>query len=72
MLIHRYKPTDLFLNGDIAFGAEEQLENQAKMAVRLANFISAFLQVRVPNPRPFDLSAHKANTSITNIKFSKF
>ncbi|XP_013142311.1 PREDICTED: uncharacterized protein LOC106106296 [Papilio polytes] len=44
----KYKATDLFLNGDIAFGAPEQFENQAKMAVRLANFISAFLQVSDP------------------------
>lgn len=44
----KYNPTDLFLNGDIAFGAEEQFENQAKMAVRLANFISAFLQISDP------------------------
>ncbi|XP_022825791.1 uncharacterized protein LOC111355913 isoform X1 [Spodoptera litura] len=44
----KYNPSDLFLNGDIAFGHEEQFENQAKMAVRLANFISAFLQVSDP------------------------
>ncbi|XP_063371276.1 uncharacterized protein LOC134659537 [Cydia amplana] len=43
-----YNPSDLFLNGDIAYGAEEQFANQAKMAVRLANFISAFLQISDP------------------------
>lgn len=41
----RYKPDDLILHGDIAFGAEEFFANEARMAVRLANFISAFLQV---------------------------
>jgi hypothetical protein len=40
-----YTPQDLILHGDIAYGAEEQFVNEAKMAVRLANFISAFLQV---------------------------
>ncbi|XP_053605432.1 uncharacterized protein LOC128672355 [Plodia interpunctella] len=44
----KYNATDLFLNGDIAYGHEEQFENQAKMALRLANFISAFLQVSDP------------------------
>jgi hypothetical protein len=37
------------LPGDISFGAKEQFENEAKMAVRLANFISAFLQVSHEN-----------------------
>ena len=36
------------LRGDIAYGAEEYYENQAKMAIRLANFISAFLQISDP------------------------
>jgi hypothetical protein len=40
-----YTPQDLILHGDIAYGSEEQFVNEAKMAVRLANFISAFLQV---------------------------
>lgn len=40
---------DLFLRGDVAYGAKQQYENEAKMAVRLANFISAFLQVSDPN-----------------------
>jgi hypothetical protein len=39
----------LVLRGDIAFGARKQFENEAKMALRLANFISAFLQVSDPN-----------------------
>ncbi|XP_011878615.1 PREDICTED: uncharacterized protein LOC105567942 [Vollenhovia emeryi] len=43
-----YAPQDLVLRGDISFGAEEFFENEAKMAVRLANFISVFLQVSDP------------------------
>ncbi|XP_046734567.1 uncharacterized protein LOC124404468 [Diprion similis] len=39
---------DLNLHGDISFKAEEFFENEAKMAARLANFISAFLQVSDP------------------------
>lgn len=42
---HRYHWSDLIINKEFAYGAEEQFENQAMMAVRLANFISAFLQV---------------------------
>jgi len=44
----RTLPDALVLRGDIAYGKEEQLENQARMAVRLANFISSFLQVVDP------------------------
>uniref|UniRef100_U5ENY5 Putative g-protein coupled receptor signaling pathway n=1 Tax=Corethrella appendiculata TaxID=1370023 RepID=U5ENY5_9DIPT len=44
-----FHPQDLKLNGDITFGVKEQFENEAKMAVRLANFISAFLQISDPN-----------------------
>ncbi|XP_055376939.1 uncharacterized protein LOC129609094 [Condylostylus longicornis] len=44
-----FHPQDLILRGDIAFGAKSQFENEAKMAVRLANFLSAFLQVSDPN-----------------------
>lgn len=40
-----FSPDDLILHGDIGFGAEQQFENEARMAVRLANFLSAFLQV---------------------------
>ena len=36
------------LQGDISYGSEEQFENEALMAVRTANFISAFLQVVDP------------------------
>lgn len=43
-----YKPEDLILHGDISYGAEEQFANEAKMALRLANFISAFLQISDP------------------------
>ena len=40
---------ELYLKGDVSWGAEEQFENEALMAVRTANFISAFLQVREKN-----------------------
>jgi len=43
-----YAPQDLMLRGDVSFGAEEFFENEAKMATRLANFISAFLQISDP------------------------
>ncbi|XP_023016255.1 uncharacterized protein [Leptinotarsa decemlineata] len=43
-----YKPEDLQLHGGVMYGAEEYFQNEAKMALRLANFISAFLQVNDP------------------------
>ncbi|XP_059475327.1 uncharacterized protein LOC132196585 [Neocloeon triangulifer] len=43
-----YTNQELTLNGDISFGVEEQFGNEAKMAVRLANFISGFLQIVDP------------------------
>ncbi|CAB3375436.1 Hypothetical predicted protein [Cloeon dipterum] len=43
-----YHKQELTLNGDIAYGIEEQFGNEARMAVRLANFISGFLQVVDP------------------------
>lgn len=46
--ISRSQPDRLILRGDVAFGKEEQLENQARMAIRLANFISSFLQLVNP------------------------
>ncbi|XP_034938319.1 uncharacterized protein [Chelonus insularis] len=45
----RYEKQHLQLHGDIGYGAQEFFENEAKMAVRLANFISAFLQISDPN-----------------------
>ena len=39
---------ELHLKGDLSWGAEEQFKNEALMAVRTANFISAFLQVVDP------------------------
>lgn len=42
---HRFHPDDLILRGDISYGVEAQFENEARMALRLANFLSAFLQV---------------------------
>ncbi|XP_017757160.1 PREDICTED: uncharacterized protein LOC108548632 [Eufriesea mexicana] len=44
-----YTQEDLTLHGDISFGAKEFFENEAKMATRLANFISAFLQISDPH-----------------------
>ncbi|KAJ8959523.1 hypothetical protein NQ314_006260 [Rhamnusium bicolor] len=44
-----YKPEELQLHGGAMYGAEEYFQNEAKMALRLANFISAFLQVSDPN-----------------------
>ncbi|KAJ8952914.1 hypothetical protein NQ318_006531 [Aromia moschata] len=43
-----YNPEELRLHGGVMYGAEEFFENEAKMALRLANFISAFLQVSDP------------------------
>lgn len=44
----KYKKEDLVLSGDTSFGSEEFFQNEGKMALRLANFISAFLQVSDP------------------------
>ncbi|VEN41487.1 unnamed protein product [Callosobruchus maculatus] len=43
-----YRPEELLLHGGSMYGAEEFFQNEAKMALRLANFISAFLQVSDP------------------------
>ena len=45
---HTKTEEELNLKGDISWGAEEQFKNEALMAVRTANFISAFLQVVDP------------------------
>ena len=37
------------MHGDVSYGAEEFFEFQALMATRLANFISAFLQISDPD-----------------------
>ncbi|XP_042234491.1 uncharacterized protein LOC121874431, partial [Homarus americanus] len=42
---HMFPPDDLLLQGDIGFGMEKQFENEARMALRLANFLSAFMQL---------------------------
>ncbi|XP_050701571.1 uncharacterized protein LOC126987957 [Eriocheir sinensis] len=42
---HTFAPDDLILRGDISFGVESQFENEARMALRLANFLSSFLQI---------------------------
>ncbi|KAK0092795.1 hypothetical protein PV326_000562 [Microctonus aethiopoides] len=46
---HKYSKEQLKLSGDIGYGSGEFFENEAKMATRLANFISAFLQISNPN-----------------------
>lgn len=43
-----YKRQDLVLHTDVQFGAEEYFNSEAKMALRLANFLSAFLQISDP------------------------
>lgn len=40
-----FSPDDLVLHGDVSFGVDQQFENEARMALRLANFLSAFLQI---------------------------
>ena len=42
---HNFAPDDLVLRGDVAYDVEVQFENEARMALRLANFLSSFLQV---------------------------
>lgn len=49
--VKRLSPQLLHLRGDIAHGKEKQFENEARMALRLANFISAFMQVVNPEER---------------------
>uniref|UniRef100_A0A0A9W679 Putative G-protein coupled receptor 158 n=1 Tax=Lygus hesperus TaxID=30085 RepID=A0A0A9W679_LYGHE len=45
---HKFKKQELTLHGDVGYGAEEFFKNEAQMAVRLANFISGFLQIVDP------------------------
>ena len=40
-----YTPEELQLTGDFGYGDREAFAHHARMAVRLSNFISAFLQV---------------------------
>lgn len=40
-----FSPDDLVLHGDVSYGVNQQFENEARMALRLANFLSAFLQI---------------------------
>ncbi|KAB7494640.1 putative G-protein coupled receptor [Armadillidium nasatum] len=46
---HSFLAEDLILRGDIAYGKEKQYENEARMALRLANFVSSFSQIVLPN-----------------------
>lgn len=42
---HTFPPDHLILRGDISYGKEKQFEYEARMGLRLANFISSFLQI---------------------------
>lgn len=46
--IARERPERLWLPGDVVHGRDQQLENEARSAVRLANFLSGFLQTVDP------------------------
>lgn len=46
---HNFHSKDLTLKEDMSWGASKFFENEAKMALRLANFISAFLQISNPD-----------------------
>jgi hypothetical protein len=64
------KEEDLVLGGDVAFGVEEQFENEARMALRLAHFLSSFLQVcNLQTPRlcyqSFIFLCHILNVSLS-------
>lgn len=48
-LLFSYTSEELELPGDMAYGVEEFYENEAKMAARLSNFISSFLQISDPD-----------------------
>lgn len=61
VFIYRYDPHELVLTGDFNFGAHDQFINEARMAVRLANFISAFLQVM-----SYIIPLYWANVNINN------
>lgn len=41
--------SERLLPGDAGYGADTQFDNQARAALRLANFISAFMQLTDPN-----------------------
>lgn len=49
--IRRISPDRLRLRGDAAYGQEQQFENQARMALRLAHFVSAYLQTVRPDEK---------------------
>lgn len=46
---HQVDRSDLTLRGDVGYGKEIQFENEARMALRLAHFLSAFIQTVDPN-----------------------
>lgn len=47
----------LKLHGDVAYGKEQLFENQARTALRLAHFISAFNQITDPTEKFFERTA---------------
>lgn len=48
LLSNEYQKEKLKLPGNIAFGKEQQFENQARAALRLSHFISSFMQLVDP------------------------
>ncbi len=44
---YTYKKEDLELPGDVSYGVEKQFSYQARTALRLAHFLSNFLQVSI-------------------------
>ncbi|CAN7982859.1 unnamed protein product [Ixodes pacificus] len=46
--VGRNHPERLVLSGDVAYGRDQKLENEARSAVRLANFLSGFIQTVDP------------------------
>lgn len=47
-MLSNVDPSKLKLPGNIAFGKEQQFENQARAALRVSHFISSFLQIVEP------------------------
>lgn len=44
-----FSPSELELHGDVGHGIERQFENEARMALRLATFLSSYLQIVDPD-----------------------
>ncbi|XP_055356219.1 uncharacterized protein LOC129601439 isoform X2 [Paramacrobiotus metropolitanus] len=52
-----FRPEHLKLQGNVAYGKENQLENQARTALRLAHFISVYNQIVDPRELFFERTA---------------